>query len=161
MTSKRIRMGVIFVAVLAGGCTSTRILPSQAPQVAYREANDRLGGRNAQIRTTDGTLHELYNVQIATDSVRGFSPFGGQGSQFGQDRVFEIQTGKDRTRGGLVGGAIGVGIGLILLVLGAYDDQPASGDWDWPVEAMPIVTGTWGVIIGAIRGSRTQYRFGR
>ena len=158
MHSKRIPLGVIFFAVLGSGCTTTQLLPPQAPQVAYREANDKLAGRNAQVRTRDGGLFELYSVEITVDSVRGFSPFGGEGSRFAQGEVFEIRT-KDRTRGGVVGGAVGAGIGLILILVGANDD--ASSSADETVAGAAIGVAIWGVIIGAIRGSRTRYRFGR
>ena len=158
MTSKRIPMSVICGAVLASGCTTTTLLPPQAPQVAYRDANDKLAGRNAQVRTTAGGLFELYNVQITADSVSGLSPFRGPGSQFAQGGVFEIRTNKNRTRGGFIGGAIGAGIGLLLLVVEANQDPSASTDGP-AAGAYAISWAMGGVIIGAIRGSRTQYRF--
>ena len=160
MNSKRIPLGVIFFAVLGGGCTTTQLLPPQAPQVAYREANEKLAGRNAQVRTRDGGLFELYSVEITADSVRGFSPFGGAGSQFAIGEVFEIRTDKDRTRGGLVGGAIGAGIGLILILVAAVDDSPPT-QGEWPAAGGAIASAVWGAVIGAIRGSRTRYNLGR
>ena len=158
MNSKRILLGVIFLAVLGGGCTTTQLLPPQAPQVAYREANDELAGRNAQVRTRAGGLFDLYGVEITADSVFGVSPFGGGANQFATGEVFEIRTGKDRTRGGLIGGAIGAGIGLILLLVPSEDPPPQG---EWPAAGAAISLAGWGAIIGAIRGSRTLIRFGR
>ena len=91
--------------------------------------------------------------------MRGFTPFGGEGNRFAQGEVFEIQTKKDRTRGGLVGGAVGAGIGLILILVDAIADNSSSGDE--PAGGWALGAVAWGVIIGAIRGSRTRYRFDR
>ena len=157
MNPMRIPLGVIFLVVLGSGCTTSKILPPQATPVAYREANDRLAGRSAEVRTRDGGLFHLYSVEITVDSVRGSSPFGGAGSQFAIGEVFEILTTKDRTRGALVGGAIVGGIGLILMVGGSNDDAAT----DEPLGSFVIGAVSWGAIIGAIRGSRTRYRFGR
>ena len=160
MNSMRIPLGVIFLVVLGSGCTTSKILPPQATPVAYREANDKLAGRNADVRTSDGRLFNVYSVEITTDSVRGWSPLGSAGSQFAIGAVFEIRTDKDRTRGGLVGGAIGAGIGLILILADAVADRaPTQGEW--PAGGVAIGTAGWGAIIGAIRGSRTRYRFAR
>ena len=88
---------------------------------------------------------------------------GGAGSQFAIGEVFEIRTDKDRTRGGLVGGAIGAGIGLILILVGSFDDaatpNPRRGR-SGPVGEV-VSSASLGLLIGAIRGSRTHYRFGR
>ena len=86
------------------------------------------------------------------------SRFGGQGNQFATGEVFQIRTEKDRTRGGLIGGAIGAGIGLILILVGSDDELEAG---EWPAAGAAIGFGGWGAIIGAIRGSRTLIRFGR
>ena len=158
----RIPLGVIFLVVLGSGCTTSKILPPQATPVAYREANDRLAGRSAEVRTRDGGLFHLYSVEITADSVRGSSPFGGAGSRFAIGEVFEIRAGKDRTRGGLVGGAIGAGIGLILELAGSVFDDAATIRADQPGPVREVVfSASLGVLIGAIRGSRTRYRFGR
>ena len=126
MHPMRIPLGVIFLVVLGSGCTTSKILPPQATPVAYREANDRLAGRSAEVRTRDGGLFHLYNVEITVDSVRGSSPFGGAGSRFAIGEVFEIRAGKDRTRGGLIGGAIGAGIALILILSRSVFDDAAN-----------------------------------
>ena len=160
MNPMRIPLGVIFLVVLGSGCTTLKILPPQATPVVYREANDRLAGRSAEVRTRDSGLFHLYSVEITVDSVRGSSPFGGAGSQFAIGEVFEIRTDKDRTRGGLVGGAIGAGIGLILILAEAVDDSaPEQGEW--PAAGAAIGFAFWGAVIGAIRGGRTHYRFAR
>ena len=126
MNPMRIPLGVIFLVVLSSGCTTSKILPRPATPVAYREANDRLAGRSAEVRTRDGGQFHLYSVEIAVDSVRGSSRFGGPRSEFAIGEVFEIRAGKDRTRGGLIGGAIVVGIGLILELAGSALDDAAT-----------------------------------
>ena len=102
MTPMRIPLGVIALVVLGSGCTTSKILPPQATPVAYREANDKLAGRNADVRTSDGRLFNVYSVEITADSVLGWSPLGSAGSQFAVGEVFDIRTDKDRTRGGIV-----------------------------------------------------------
>ena len=74
MTPKRIPLGMIVLVVLGSGCTTVKILPQQAAPVAYREANDKLAGRNAEVRTTDSRLFHVYSVEIAADSVRRCPP---------------------------------------------------------------------------------------
>ena len=128
--------------------------------MAYREANDKLAGRNADVRTSDGRLFNVYSVEITADSVLGWSPLGSAGSQFAVGEVFDIRTDKDRTRGGIVGGAIGAGIGLILVLADAIADCPST-QGEWPAGGLAIGAAGWGAIIGAIRGSRTWYRFAR
>ena len=141
----RIPLGVIFLVVLGSGCTTSKILPPQATPVAYREANDKLAGRSAEVRTRDGGLFHLYSVEITTDSVRGSSPLGSAGSQFAVGEVFEIRTDKDRTRGGLVGGAIGAGIGLILELAGSALDDAATTRADGPGPVWQVVfNASWG-----------------
>jgi len=157
MTPKRSSVGLICLALLAAGCTTTTVLPAQAPQGAYRAANDRLAGSNSQVRTTDGGLFELYHVQIRADSVLGLSPFGGPGRQFASGEVFEIRSDKDRTRGALIGGAIGAGLGLIFVAAATQDAAQRTGQE--PVAGYALGTIVWGVIIGAIRGNRVRYRF--
>ena len=155
----RIPLSVIFLVVLGSGCTTSKILPPQATRVAYREANDKLAGRNADVRTSDGRLFNVYSPEITADSVLGWSRLGSAGSEFAIGEVFEIRT-EDRMRGGFVGGAIGAGIGLILILADAIADRaPTQGEW--PVAGLAIGIAGWGATIGAIRGGRTQYRFAR
>ena len=162
MNPMRIQLGVILLVVLGSGCTTSKILPPQATPVVYREANDRLADRSAEVRTRDGGLFHLYGVEITADSVRGSSPLGGAGSQFAIGEVFEIRAGKDRTRGGLEGGAIGAGIGLILELASSALDDATTTRADRPGPVWQVVfSASWGGLIGAIRGNRTHYRFGR
>jgi hypothetical protein len=121
-----------------------------------------LAARDAEVRTRDGRLYPLFNVELSSDSLLGVYR-GGNGTQaISMEDVLEIKGSKDHRGGALYGLKIGalIGAGMGLLSSFSVEDtcyvQPCPGTSGYLMQ-MAAGGALWGLTIGAIRGNRIQY----
>ena len=152
--------GALFLALIlgSGACTQSRVINRPGTAVEPFQINQSLAGRDAEVRMRNGQLFALYSVELKSDSLFGVAKFGDGSVTQPLSSVLEIRTGKDRWGGGLVGSAIGAGIGALIGFAGYSEaEQGYYGTRGEFAANMAVGGALWGVIIGAIRGNRTKY----
>ena len=100
----------LIVAVL-GGCTHTVALSQPGTANEYRAVSRALAARHAEVRTRQGQLYPLFNVELSSDSLFGVYRSGYGTQAISMEDVLEIKGGKDRRGGALYGLKIGTLIG--------------------------------------------------
>jgi len=157
---RRLVLLLLPVAVLASGCTHRRVLELGASPEGYRAANQATATRNAEVFTRDGQIFRWYDVRFTPDSIWGVVL--GSGAAQGPpavptQQVVEV-TVRSRSQGVFDGAAIGAAIGVVLGFIVGPDDAYCAMCDTRPEQAlnMGVFGAFWGVIIGAIRGSRTK-----
>jgi len=159
---RRLVLLLLPVAVLASGCTHRRVLELGASPEGYRAANQATATRNAEVLTRDGQIFRWYDVRFTPDSIWGVVL--GSGAAQGPpavptQQVVEV-TVRSRSQGAFDGAAIGAGIGVVLGFIVGPDDAsciaPCASTRPEQALIMGVFGVFWGVIIGAIRGSRTK-----
>jgi hypothetical protein len=160
MNRSVILLFVTAAVVSLGGCTGRIIIgPNPSPSTLVR-ANQALAAGEAEGVVEDGAIFRSRGGRLSADSV-----FLGSGVIDGlrvlpRTRVVHITTGKRRGRGMLHGALFGAGGGAILGAVGGCTNAEFVCQRRADAAGFLAVGGAlWGVIIGAIIGSRTELIF--
>lgn len=101
---------LVIMAAL-GGCTQTVALSLPAAANEYRAVSRALAVKDAEVRTRNGRLYPLFNVELSSDSLFGVYRSGNGTQAISMEDLLEIKGGKDRRGGALYGLKIGTLIG--------------------------------------------------
>ena len=150
----------VVVASVLTACTHTYTVQTNGPPAGFEEAGDHFAGKDSEVLTRAGQLFRWYDVRITSDSVRGVPVATGAMEvppAIATPLVVRVET-RSRWRGVLDGALVAAGIGgAIGLLAGPEACEEFCGDNRF--EQAVITAGGaafWGIIIGAIRGSRTR-----
>jgi len=155
----------VWMALVLTGCTSTRVVDTQAPS-PYAEVNEATQGRMVEVRLVDGRALHVTDLDIAPD-VASYVDANGQMQAVATDAIRQV-TFVRRGRGALVGigiGLLGGGGGGALVGL-ASGMSCGADDWFCGPGFNAAVFGTVfgaiggvvGLATGTARGHRTVYR---
>lgn len=145
----------------ASACTSRHTVTHDSPAPTFAEATARVAGKDAEVLTRRGEVFRWRNVELRPDSTYGI-PMA-TGIHDGQpaiptSRISEV-TVKSRSRGAWHGLGIGILAGALLGYVGGPSDDCESLACPTTREHQAIYGaiggGLWGLVIGAIRGSKT------
>jgi len=152
------------VPLLLVACTHTQVLDLASPPDAYGRANDRTAGREAEILTREGQIFRWYDVRLAPDVTSALLLASGTDTrpQVPTPQIAQVSV-RSRWTGAWEGTLIGAGIGAAVGALIGPDpdcDESFSnlcvstrtGQAAWGAGSGAL----WGLIIGAIRASRTR-----
>ena len=158
----RLVLFLLAVAVLASGCTHRRVLELGASPAGYRVANQATAWLDAEVLTRDGQVFRWYDVRFTPDSIWGVVLGSGAAQRpaaVPTQQVIEV-TVRSRSQGAFDGAAIGAGIGVVLGFIVGPDDEscvaPCASTRPEQALILGVVGAVWGVIIRAIRASRTK-----
>jgi hypothetical protein len=161
------RAGTLWIAaaLLPAACTHTQVLELASPPEAYERANRVTAGRDAEVLTRQGQIFRWYDVRLAPDVTSALLLAGGTDAQpqMPTAQIAQVSV-RSRSRGLWEGALIGAGVGAALGALIGPDDNCAyysnycvstrTGQAAWGAGSGAL----WGVIVGAIRASRTRIR---
>jgi hypothetical protein len=150
--------------LVLGACTHRQVVHPGDPAEVFAEATRTTREKDARILTREGQVFEWYDVQFRPDSTVGVVAGSGLvGARPGvpTDRIAEV-TVRSRSRGAMEGAVIGAGLGAVLGAIAGpdepsswYDCAPLCADTRAEQALYGVFGGAlWGVIIGAIRGTR-------
>jgi hypothetical protein len=159
-------MYLLVVITASAGCTSTRVVDTQAPS-PYVEVNEAVQGRVVQVQLADGRTLRATDVDLAPD-VASYVDADGQMHTVATDKIEQIrltQHGRGALEGIgiglLIGGAGGAMVGLASV--SACNEGDLFCDPGFYAIAFGAlfgaIGGAIGLISGTVRGHRTVYRF--
>lgn len=156
---------LLFAAIAFTGCTSTRVVDTQAPS-PYAEVNEAVQGRVVQVQLADGRALQATDLDVAPD-VASYVDADGQMHTVATDRIEQIrliQHGRGALEGigiGLLtGGGGGALVGLMSASTCGKDDWFCGPGFNAAVfgTLFGAIGGAIGLISGTVRGHRTVYR---
>jgi hypothetical protein len=141
------------------------VLERTSPPAEFEAASEVTSGREAEVLTRDGQVFRWYDVRFAPDSTVARLLASGTDARpaIATAQLSQVSL-RSRTRGAWEGALIGAGIGAVLGALIGPDDNCAynsicvstrTGQAAWGAASGAL----WGIIVGAIRASRTRIQF--
>jgi len=148
--------------LLTSGCTHRQVVARGANPQAFSKANGATAGKSAEVLTLNGEVFRWQNVRFRPDStfgipvatgIRDFQP------SIPTEMVATV-TVKSRWRGALEGTLIGAVAGAALGLIAGPDEfcsrPPCATTHGEAVAYLAVGGAELGLIIGAIRGTRTR-----
>ncbi len=159
--NRNVKLLFVTAAVVSlGGCTGRIMIGPNPTQATLAKANQALAAGEAEGVAEDGAIFRSRGVRLSADSV-----FLGSGVIDGsrvvlRTSVVHITTGKRRAKWALHGALFGAAGGAIMGAIGGCRDSDFVCQSRGDAAGLLAVGGAlWGVIIGAIIGSRTELIF--